>query len=98
MLTSALLPAPSRRVRVCASASQLQCAGKLITRDELRDRAISHLLEITTLLVLVLLVLITDLLMAVVLQYIVTKQRGAGSAKAAEVRSLVSDEADDDDD
>ena len=81
---------------VCTSAVNL-CAGTLITRGELRQRANAHLLEITTLLVLLLLVLVVDLLMACVLQYLVAKH-GRGSRQAEiEIKRLVRDDDDDDD-
>ena len=83
---------------VCTSAINL-CAGALITRSEIRARASKHLLEISTLLVLLLLVLLVDLLMACVLQYLVSKypSRTARNAEI-EIKGLMRDRNDDDDD
>ena len=77
---------------ICTSAINV-CAGALITRDELRRRATNHLLEITTLLVLLLLVLVVNLLMACVLQYLVGKY-GAARPAEVEIARLVADDDD----
>ena len=77
---------------VCTSAINV-CAGQLITRAEIKRRAHSHLLEITTLLVLLLLTLIVDFVMALLLQYLVAKHGRAAPAEV-EVERLVADDDD----
>jgi len=62
------------------------CHG--MTRDEMQSRAASRLLSITTLLILLVLVLIVDLLMACVLQYLVARY-GRIDAATVEMQSLV---------
>jgi len=81
---------------ICTSAMNPLCQDGLtltITREELHQRASAHLLEITTLLVLLLLVLVVDLLMALLLQYIVSKH-GRGATAEVEVERLVADDDD----
>ena len=62
--------------------------------DEFERRASSHLLEITTLTVLLLLVLLVDLAMACVLQSLIAKY-GHPDEAAVEMQSLVEDDGDD---
>ena len=80
---------PQISQHICTSAISL-CADGLVTQDEFRRRANAHLLEITTLLVLLLLVLLTDLILALVLQCLVARSRShATKVEIAEARSLV---------
>ena len=74
---------------ICTSAISL-CRDHRITKDEFERRASAHLLEITTLIVLLLLVLLVDLMMACVLQYLVAKY-GRADERALEMASLVRD-------
>ena len=73
------------------------CRENRVTRDEFERRASAHLLEITTLIVLLLLVLLVDLMMACVLQFLVAKY-GREDDHELELASLVDKEEDDEDD
>lgn len=81
---------------VCTSAISLCFAG-MMSKDEFATAASSHLLAITTMLVLLFLVLLVDLLMACVLQCLVTRRAMLDEA-AVEMESLVVRGDDDDDD
>ena len=72
---------------------------QVMSKDEFERATQSHLLAITTLLVLLFLVLAVDLLMACVLQCIVAKHGAAQGHAQVELESLVpDDDAGDDDD
>ena len=72
----------------CRYASPLS-APTIVTRQELEELAAAHLLSITTLVVLLFLVLLVDLLMACVLQYLVSKEGRQMHEEALEMESLV---------
>ena len=73
---------------ICTSAISLCAGGARITRDEFERKASAHLLEITTLLVLLLLVLVVDFGMACMLQLLVARY-GRLEQRATEMASLV---------